>query len=223
MPSHSFESLQARLNHAVDTSDRGQTLPNTAAALVLEDPAERLVALVNALETERVLVPAVIESTNCEDGDVTTVDTDLGPAVVAFTSVDALTAWNSGARPVPMSGRKAAMLAVANSSGRLLIDEGVSPIRVPRPATVALAHGDSWLPAWEDAELQAELDELRSEQIAYVRPRPSAGAALRVEVGVLHTADRAKLAQELRGIAVSPRLRPAAEIVELVPKPMALA
>ena len=117
---HSFESLQARLNQSVDTTDRGQTLPKTAAALAIEDGAERLVALVSAIETERLLVPAVVESTDdCESGSVATIDTRTGPAVVAFTSVDQMKIWEGDARPVPMSGKRVTMLAVAETGGRL--------------------------------------------------------------------------------------------------------
>lgn len=217
MPKHSFESLQARLSQSVNANEAGQTLPQTAAALALPDPAQRLVSLVEALENERLLVPAVVEGAACEDGDVALTDTDQGPAVVAFTSAETMKSWDSAARPIPMLARRVAMLAVAQASGRLVIDEGQTGIRIPRPATVALAHGDRWLPAWQDRELLEELARLVTPRIAFVKPLPSAGATLRVAVGIVQGASKEDLTRDLQRIAAAPRLRPAAELVEIVP------
>ncbi|MDO5034339.1 MAG: SseB family protein [Actinomycetaceae bacterium] len=223
MPEHSFASLQARLTQSVDSTDEGRALEETARALSLEDPAERLVALVRAIETERLLVPAVVESDNCDDNGVTAVDTPQGPAVAAFTSVEAMKSWSETARPMPMSGKRVAMLAVAHSGGRLMIDEGSASVRVPRPATVALAHGDAWLPAWQDGELKEELAAFQDSSVAYVKPLPSEGAVLKLEVGIVAGAKREDVTVSLGKIAQAPRLRPAAEIVEIVPRMVALS
>ena len=223
MPKHSFESLQARLNQSVDASEAGQTLPQTAAALTLQDPAQRLVTLVEALENERLLVPAVVEGGACEKGEVSVTQTKQWPAVVAFTSADAMNEWDADARPVPMPARRVAMLAVAQTSGRLVIDKGRSDIRIPRPATVALAHGDRWLPAWQDGELLEELAGRLTPRIAFVKPLPSAGATLRLAVGILQGASKESLTRDLQQIAATPRLRPAAELVEIVPTVVAQA
>lgn len=221
---HSFESLQARLNQSVDTTDRGQTLPKTAAALAIEDGAERLVALVSAIETERLLVPAVVESTDdCESGSVATIDTRTGPAVVAFTSVDQMKIWEGDARPVPMSGKRVTMLAVAETGGRLVINpDGEGGIRVPRPAVVALAHGDTWLPAWQNEELIADLAALESREIAFARLIPSDSEVQRIAVGITEygATHRRELTKQMHAIVSLPRLKPAAELVELVAVPV---
>lgn len=224
---HSFETIQARLNRSIDTSDRGQTMPKTAAALDLEDGAERLVALVRALETERLLVPALVEESNdCESGSVATVDTQTGPAVVAFTSVDQMKIWEGDARPVPMPAKRVSMLAVAEAGGRVLINPGTDGgIRIPRPAVVALAHGDSWLPAWENEDLIADLATFESREIAFARPLPSEAEVQRIAVGITDygATHRRELTKQMAAIGSLPRLQPAVEVVELVPVPVAIA
>ncbi|MDO5049624.1 MAG: SseB family protein [Actinomycetaceae bacterium] len=223
---HSFETIQARLNQKVDTTDRGQTLPKTAAALALEDSADRLVALVRAIETERLLAPAVVESgADCESGSVSTIDTRTGPAVVAFTSAQKMKMWEGDARPVPFAGKRVAMLATAEAGGRLVIDpdQDGNGIRVPRPAVVALAHGDSWLPAWQDEELQGALAEFESREIAFARLLPSDSEIQRLAIGVTQygTTRNRELTAQIHAISALPRLKPAAEVIEILPVPVA--
>lgn len=221
---HNFETLQARLSRPVDTTDRGQTLPKTSEALKIEDAAERLVSLVHALEGERLLAPAIVESGDGCEGEAPTVDTAQGPAVVAFTSVAAMGKWNRSARPVPVASSNQALIAVAQSGARMVIDpdQDGNGIRLPRPAVVALAHGDSWLPAWQDQELTQALADLRSQSIAFVRLQAAASPIQQVMVGITEygATHRKELNFELHAIATHPRLKPAAEIIELVPVPV---
>lgn len=239
MGEHNFAALQARLQKTADRGDQGQLLPLTAAALMQTDPIIRLEKLVTALETERVLAAVLVaaEGVDCA-GVAAQVNTPQGPATVAFTDLDALRRWSKTARPVPVGGRQQALVAMAQTGGRLVLNpvsqdfsEGGSDdftgVRLPRPAVQALAHGDSWLPAWRDEELQRQLQECAE----------NAGRGLKAVVSVLaDTEPTLKILvefsvpaavsgfdvkgelQRLHGeLAKLPRLQTAGERVEFIP------
>lgn len=131
--------LQGRLEGRPDRTDTGRLMPMTEKALrSTYPPAE----LVQAFLVERLLLVAG-EPVRVEDG-----------CVLAFTSLARLIEMDPQARPVQKSGIEAAMLAIGQDCPRLLVD---GQWVIPRPAVEALAAGDSWLPPWEDAELQYDL------------------------------------------------------------------
>lgn len=69
-------------------------------------------------------------------------------AMPVFTSVAALAAWRSDARPVPTAAPQAAHGALAEGWQLLVLDPaGPVPVRLPRPAVAALAQGAPWRPA----------------------------------------------------------------------------
>lgn len=159
-------------------NDLGQALPLTAAALAAAGPqisndwwamGKQQEMLTAALGTERLLVPAPIEQTPgrdgkpCESGSLLTANSPLGPAVVAFSCLAQMQAWNPSARPVPMDSARVALVALASSGGRLLVDPAGAAVLLGRPALAALASGDKWLPAWRDTELIAQLRTLVAE------------------------------------------------------------
>lgn len=237
--------LAQRLSQrSTDRGDAGQALPLTRRALSLADPARRLVALVEALGHERLVLPARVEadprptghhapSPQGEAWDLPQAPTPQGPALVAYTSAAALAADRTGSRPTPLSARTLALTALVETAGRVLLDPGAPPapgqdprgIRLPRPAVASLAQGDSWLPAWKDEGLRAGLGELagagRGGGVLDVRIPPASGATQRVEVVVEATlqgrAARASLAQVLHDIARDARLLTACERIEIVP------
>lgn len=196
--------------------DDGTCPAHLAAALALTGP-ERLVAVVQALASARVLVPILAHeesehdadtrerilghrvrgaqqeapvgekseasqeaetaasdddaqviqawdvippaSDSCHDGEertasasmVTLRTPDGRSALPAFTSVAALAAWRSDARPVPHEAVRAAMAAVDEASGVMVLDAGSGdPVVIPRPAVWALARGEAWIPALSD-------------------------------------------------------------------------
>jgi hypothetical protein len=82
-----------------------------------------------------------------------------------FTSVGALGAWRSDARPVPVIAPQAAQAAVQEGCTALLLDaatpaEQGGPVLLPRSVLWALAQGREWIPPHEDPELAAELERL---------------------------------------------------------------
>lgn len=121
--------------------DDGAADPQVAAAFsdyaVTRQPAPALAALCGA----RLLVPVVAlpgEVETAADGldrdktaDVAAVlmqGRDGRRALLAFTSLDTLTAWNAHARPVPVSTADAARAATAEGAAALVIDVA-GPVR----------------------------------------------------------------------------------------------
>lgn len=241
MDPDTFARLSARLQRGTDYGERGQLLPLTEAALGLP-PAERLPALVAALSTERLIVPVPVEARPGGDGahlpvdlggdssvPLATGESPAGPAIVAFTQAERLVAWDGGARPAPMAARRVALTAIATGTERIWVDpgSGESSVLIPRPAVVALAHGDVWMPASRDPELAAQLRQIAA------RPHWVAAADIRIDpedprglvrIHVTLAAaepgrlDRAMVAGLLAELAASPRLGVAADTVEFVPQ-----
>ncbi|WP_231367358.1 SseB family protein [Schaalia sp. ZJ405] len=158
-----------------DRGDAGQLLPRTREALTIPVEADcgasRVEALVHALESERLIIPILVEEDpritgvhagdprESAPGDFVRVETDGGPALAAYSSARTLAADRPGARPTSCSARTLALTALVETRGRFLVDPGGASVLVPRPATAALAQGDRWLPAWKDPELLSELRE----------------------------------------------------------------
>lgn len=170
--------------------DDGSTPPALAAALEAhgrgQDPHRR--ALVAALASSRVLVPIMAVATetgatahgltgdNGADMAMVSITAPDGTTVLPlFTSVAALGAWRSDARPVPVIAPQAAQAAVQEGCTALLLDPAGpgSPILLPRSVLWALAQGRDWIPPHEDPELAAVLD-----QVAAVSDRVLALTAL---------------------------------------------
>lgn len=90
-----------------------------------------------ALSQSRLLVPVVAIAAEVDRDDTglaSDKQTDIAAvlmqgrdgrkALLAFTSLDTLHAWNSRARPVPVSAQDAARSAVQEGAGALVIDVG---------------------------------------------------------------------------------------------------
>ena len=77
---------------------------------------------------------------------------------MAFSSVDALHLWDRAARPVPVSGPRAAAVALAEGAEALVLDvAGPSPATLGLPEVRALAAGLGASPAYDDDGLAAEV------------------------------------------------------------------
>lgn len=240
--------LAERLARRVDATDHGQVLPLTQAALSVEagsrpdgpGAARRLENLVHALATERVIMPVEVESRASvvagvhpggqEEASILLVDTDdAGPSVAVYSSAAALAGDRADARPMPVAARTAALTALVEAAGHLVVDPGGAGVVVPRPATSALAQGDRWLPAWRDVELRAELADLAASRggpaVLDVRVVFGGGALTRVEIvvdphgpaGVPPAALRGRLAAAIGAMRTSGRLAAATDRVEITP------
>src|SRR5690606_16921803 len=156
--------------------------PAMAAALAHEDSGERVVAVVEAMRTGRLIVPVVAHEhpgrdaeghviehaadkfkTGDRSGDemasaamVSARTADGRAALPVFSSVAAMQRWNAGARPVPVEATRAAVSAVGETDSLLVLDPGNEiTVLVPRPAVWALAQQQPWTPSWADPDLPA--------------------------------------------------------------------
>jgi len=153
---------------AGDRGDADEAL-RTALSVYAANPADpdAHVGVLAALTGARVLVPVVAilgEVEHDEDGlarektsDMATVlltGRDGRQALLGFTGLDSLTAWQADARPVPVSARDAARSAIQEGAAALLLDvAGPTAYAVEGEALHGLALGWSLVqtisgPAW---------------------------------------------------------------------------
>lgn len=132
------------------------TCPKPLAEL-LEAEKVDLVAFVNALRDQRLLIPLVANLGEAEVGPngllveksaelaIVAVQTPDGKtALPAFTSASQLQAWKPEARPVPVDARKIALACASEGHERLVIDPAGHAVVLRRPAIAALAQGLGW-------------------------------------------------------------------------------
>jgi transporter family-2 protein len=103
------------------SEDVGDADPQLAAALASGD----LAAIRRRLPAARVLVPVTAMGEKSTAADMAVprlVGKDGRHALPVFTSYDALRAWQSDARPVPMTGEQALLAAVAEGYQAVIVD-----------------------------------------------------------------------------------------------------
>jgi hypothetical protein len=88
----------------------------------------------------------------------TLIGRDGRPAVLAFTSLDALARWRPDARPVPAEAGRVWRAAVADGCAVVIDVAGPVPFAVEGARLGALAAGQPVPPAHEDPDLRAEID-----------------------------------------------------------------
>lgn len=189
--------------------DDGSADPALAAVLA-EHAAGRaaVAAVLDALAGTRVLVailPHGREVTPEQEAagvrgqaSVMGVGTGDGRAAMpVFTSVAALTAWRTDARPVPTPAAQAARGALAEGWPLLVLDPaGPVAVQLPRPAVVALAAGTPWRPAVAEDAVDGEVAVAVSAALAGItevagcRLVPGERAEVAVELEVLQGLDR---------------------------------
>ncbi|WP_257571039.1 SseB family protein [Streptomyces sp. NP160] len=185
--------------------DDGSLAPALAAVLdaarASGEPVD-VEALITALPGARLFVPVTAVSAGTDEatgGDLgadmaipTLRSPDGRDALPVFTSVAALTAWSSTARPVPVEARRAAVSAVQEGQQLLVLDPGVEgaagSVVVPRPALWALAKGEPWTPSWRDPEVAGALERIAARMGGVVEITstrgPGAGGAGELRVTV---------------------------------------
>lgn len=181
--------------------DDGETPAALAAALGLDDRQARLEAVVDALRTERVLVPVVARldemaepgaygvagEKSAHTAMVTVAIPDGRAALPVFSSTAAMSAWRSDARPVPVDGRRAALAAGAEADGVLVLDPGgPGAVQVGRPAVAAVALGEAWVPAVRDPRVLTEARAVlgRVPGVVGVAVEPGVGTEVRLVVAL---------------------------------------
>jgi len=163
---------------------------------------------------------AFTEARHAAAGVVAVAAPDGRTALPVFSSLTALAAWRSDARPMPAEGPRAAAAALQEGWGVLVLDPGPGAVVVPRPAVVALATGRPWRPAVSDG---AVVDEVRDAvvravggtmHVLTVDTVPGAHAEVAVVLGLRPGLSRPVLDAVLA--TVGERLATAADVVDLV-------
>ena len=145
-------------------------------------------------------------------------------ALPVFTSVGAMLAWRADVRPVPVEPRRAAVVAYEHTDQLWVLDPGTRDLRLPRPAVVALAGGEDWVPSWRSTLIQDELTAQLSglEGVTGVAFAPGQASELRILLRVDASAGRGAVADTLAAcqeVLVNPAWGELIDTVELVPLP----
>lgn len=151
-----------------DTGSADARLAQLLATPVAERDEQQLVSAVAAarLIVPIVAVPSEIDTSSgipvdavSDMASVTLVAPDGQRALPAFTSTEALAAWNTEARPVPVTAQRAALAAVQEGCDVIPLDLPAPPgpaVCTLRPSMVyALAMGRAWAPAHRDPQVAA--------------------------------------------------------------------
>ena len=147
--------------------DRGAADPRVTAALAAYQAGQGSEqAALTARAAARLLVPVVavlVDGTaaqGAKDSEMvlpTLIGRDGRPAVLAFTSLDALARWRPQARPVPAEADRVWRAAVADGCAVVIDVAGPVPLAVEGARLAALAAGHPVPPPHEDPDVQAEV------------------------------------------------------------------
>ena len=145
-------------------------------------------------------------------------------ALPVFTSAQAMSAWRADVRPVPVEPVRAARVACLSTDQLWVLDPGGRDLRLPRPAVVALAGGEDWVPSWRSTLIQDELTAQLSglEGVTAVAFAPGQASELRILLRVDASAGRGAVADTLAAcqeVLVNPAWGELIDTVELVPLP----
>ena len=157
--------------------DDGKPDPRVAAILKAyaagREPEQ---AALTALAGTRLLVPLVERDfgPGREMAFPTLIGRDGRPALLAFTSVDALTRWRSDARPVPVLAAQVWETAVTDSCAVVIDVAGPVPLAVDGARLGALAKGEPPPAPQDDPDVHAQI----AEALALASEPAIAGAEL---------------------------------------------
>lgn len=208
-------------------NDDGSVDPGLAAALRAHDaePA-RLPQVLAALHRARVLAPivALLQETGTSPAGLRVektsdialpllLDADGRKAVLVFSSLDTLHRWDRSARPVPVTGPRAADVALAEGAEGIVLDlAGPSPVTLGLPEVRALAGGRGAVPAYDDDRLAREVARVLAHEPdvlgGWVAPGAGVDAVLTVVLDPSVTPEDA--GARLAEVLLAPALRGAA-------------
>ncbi|WP_178388274.1 SseB family protein [Actinomyces naeslundii] len=161
----------------------------------------------------------------CQDAATLAVSLPDGHvALPVFTSAEAMSRWRSDVRPVPVAAERAAQVACLSTDQLWVLDPGSRDLRLPRPAVVALAGGEPWVPSWRNepvqAEVRAQLEAV--DGVTGVAFGPGEDAELRVFIRIDAAGGRTGVARSLEDcqyVMVNPAWGDLIDTVELCPLP----
>ena len=170
---HGEDSNGKTIPESIFADDDGTADARLAQALIRHSHGKAPVAeVVDALAYARVLVPVLasgeqrhvgkhgLEQDEVASTGVVAVQMPDGrTALPIFTDVDAMRAWRPQARPIPAEGPRAALAAVAEDWGVMVLNPGMESVVIPRPAVWALGKGEVWRPAVVEGAVDATVRE----------------------------------------------------------------
>lgn len=119
-----------------------------------------LVPLVAELGDEGTTEHGLIVDKSQELSIVTVAGPDGRPVLPAFSSVDAMTHWNSKARPVPVAGTRVALAAAGEGTDLVVLDPtSDTEFVIRRPALWAIAQSERWVACHLDPQVLAAFRE----------------------------------------------------------------
>lgn len=173
--------------HASDDGSAPQHLIDALARFRGGESGETDV--VDAFRTARLLIPLVAHAGDVGIGPsgqkvdktqelsiVTVAGPDGRNVLPVFSSVGAMSAWNSQARPVPADGVRVALAAASEQTDLVVLDPtSDTEFAIRRPALWAIAQSQPWLPGYANPDvLDAFLTSVRTE-LAVLNVRLAAG------------------------------------------------
>ena len=168
-----FEGREFRPHpFAGDDGSAPEVLAEALQRWASEHSSAAMVAVVDALRDNRILVPLIAEAGEVgytpegrlvdktqELSIVTVAGPDGVPLGLIFSDVSALVAWRSDARPQPAEATRAAAWAIEESMTRLVLNAtGPTECLLRRGALVALITGQPYTPPWEDPEVAQAIE-----------------------------------------------------------------
>ena len=182
-----------RVTEAIDAYDRGRLTEHSMLAVLRES---------------RVLVPIVAVAADGETEKQTDmavpklVGRDGREAMMAYTSVDAMSRWDPAARPVPMPVRQACQAALSENCV-LVLDIG-GPVQIILDGTrlAAIAGGEPIPLAYEDPDIRKAAESVAP----LVALTPEEGKDVVIEIRA-SSPDEASRAAEALSAALRGRLR----------------
>lgn len=134
--------------------------------------------VVDALRTSRLLIPLVAQlgqegldehghDKTQELSIVTVAGPDGRTVLPAFTSVEAMSAWNAQARPIPVLAPRVALAAASEQTDLVVVDAtSATEFVIRRPALWAMAQNEPWIPSYlDEAVLDAFAESARGEGV----------------------------------------------------------
>lgn len=150
-----FAGAVARLRSIAAGDDReGLAVAHTEALLALSGCRVLVPLLAEAGELGVTPEGRMVEKTQ-ELSIVTVAAPDGRRVMPVFSSVEAMRAWNPGARPIPVPAPQAAVAAAHEHTDLIIVDPGspAGEFGVRRTELEALALGARIAPPWADAEV----------------------------------------------------------------------
>jgi hypothetical protein len=186
--------------------------------------------LLDVLAASRLLVPVVAVLTEADESGAdkssemalpTLIGQDGRPAIIAFTSVNAVTRWRADARPIPAEAARVWQAGVAEADAVVIDIAGPVPVIIEGARLAALAAGQPVPFPYEDPDTMREVEDVIAAAPAITGARltpgrPEVGTHVTIELLVASDADDDALRRAAEEISARLGHRMALEVTAAV-------